>query len=156
MGTRFSRNRSELRNRRKWHWIWRWCNRSWEESQEISNLLAEIFVEEAATPTPASPRNIAKSTRRSRKKSKPATPTSQSGRQVAGLDSAHTELLFALSKQPVWQRQELATIATQLDLMLDGAIEVINEVAFDRCDEALMEGDDPIEVNSAVLQELLA
>ncbi|NJN58522.1 MAG: hypothetical protein HC879_14000 [Leptolyngbyaceae cyanobacterium SL_5_9] len=44
---------------------------------------------------------------------------------------------------------------TQLDLMLDGALEVINEAAFDRCDEAVTEGDNPIEVNSDVLRELL-
>jgi TerB-C domain len=40
--------------------------------------------------------------------------------------------------------------------MLDGALEVINDAAFDRCDEAVIEGDDPFEVNSDVLQELLA
>jgi len=40
--------------------------------------------------------------------------------------------------------------------MLDGALEVINEAAFDQYDEAVIEGDDPFEVNADVLQELLA
>ncbi|KAM3108880.1 tellurite resistance TerB family protein [Phormidesmis sp. 146-33] len=98
------------------------------ESQEVSNLLAEIFVEETA---------IAPKT-------------------IAGLDADHTAFLLALSKQTCWQRDELNVIALQFNLMLDGALETINELAFDRCDEPIFEGDDHIEVNADVLQELLA
>jgi hypothetical protein len=47
-------------------------------------------------------------------------------------------------------------IATQYGLMLDGALEVINEAAFDRCDEAVIEGDNLLEVNQDVLRELMA
>jgi uncharacterized tellurite resistance protein B-like protein len=98
------------------------------ESQEVSSLLADIFVEEAAPPVAG----------------------------IAGLDAAHSQLLQALGQRTEWQRKELEAIATGLNLMLDGALEVINEAAFDRCDEAVIEGDDPFEVNSDVLQELLA
>jgi TerB-C domain len=61
-----------------------------------------------------------------------------------------------LTQKVEWQRGELEVIALPLNLMLDGALEVINEAAFDQCDEALIEGDDPFEVNPDVLQELLA
>jgi TerB N-terminal domain/TerB-C domain len=98
------------------------------ESKEISNLLAEIFVDEE-TPAP---------------------------KTVVGLDAAHTTFLLKLAKQTHWQRDELTAIATQFDLMLDGALETINELAFDHCDELIIEGDDPIEVNADVLRELLA
>jgi hypothetical protein len=137
------------------------------ESQEISSILADIFVDEEVSPSAkASPTSTtktnqtqAKTTQRhksskskSSKLSEPATPIVR----IAGLDQAHSELLFALQKQAHWQREELEAIATQLDLMLDGALEVINEAAFDQCDEAVTEGDDLIEVNSDVLRELLA
>lgn len=105
------------------------------ESQEISKLLTEIFVEEAELTSP---------------------PTMQSAQPVAGLGSSHAEFLFVLTQQKVWQRNELAEIAARLDLMLDGALEEINEVAFDRCNEAVIEGDDRLEVNIDVLRELLA
>jgi uncharacterized tellurite resistance protein B-like protein len=99
------------------------------ESQEVSNLLADIFVEELPAVSEA---------------------------RIAGLDVPHTQLLRALTQKVEWQRGELEAIALPLNLMLDGALEVINEAAFDQCDEALIEGDDPFEVNPDVLQELLA
>lgn len=102
------------------------------ESQEVSSLLADIFVEESPTPQTA-----------------PITG-------IAGLDAAHSQLLQTLAQKPEWQRAELEAIALTLNLMLGGALEVINEAAFDQCDEAVIEGDDPFEVNVDVLQELLA
>jgi hypothetical protein len=99
------------------------------ESHEVSSLLADIFVEETQ-------------------------PVPEVG--IAGMDLPHTQLLKALAQQSEWQREQLETIARSLNLMLDGALEVINEAAFDRCDEALIEGDDPFEINPDVLQELLA
>jgi hypothetical protein len=100
------------------------------ESQEVSSLLADIFVEESSAAPPIV--------------------------GIAGLDTAHSQLLQALGQKLEWQRSELEAIASSLSLMLDGALEVINDVAFDRCDEAVIEGDNPFEVNSEVLQELLA
>ncbi|MGV0028894.1 TerB N-terminal domain-containing protein [Phormidesmis priestleyi] len=97
------------------------------ESKEISNLLAEIFVDEEIAP-----------------------------KTVAGLDADHTAFLLTLSKQTHWQRDELTAIALQFNLMVDGALETINELAFDRCDEPIFEGEDLIEVNADVLRELLA
>jgi TerB N-terminal domain/TerB-C domain/Tellurite resistance protein TerB len=104
------------------------------ESQEVSSLLADIFVEDLP--------------------SKPANPTPLAG--IAGLDAAHSQFVQTLGQKAEWQRAELEAIALTLHLMLDGALEVINEAAFDRCDEALIEGDDPFEINPDVLQELLA
>jgi TerB N-terminal domain/TerB-C domain/Tellurite resistance protein TerB len=101
------------------------------ESHEVSNLLADIFVEEAVPPI-----------------------ILETG--IAGLDMPHTQLLRALTQKSEWQRNELEAIARSLNLMLDGALEAINEAAFDQCDEALIEGEDPFEINPDVLQELLA
>ncbi|HEY9641438.1 MAG TPA: tellurite resistance TerB C-terminal domain-containing protein, partial [Coleofasciculaceae cyanobacterium] len=134
------------------------------ESQEISNLLADIFVDEdsiapgkAAKATQSRTQQTAepaaKPPKRSRKKSADPAPAA---REIAGLDAPHSALLQALVQQTVWQRPELEAIATSLNLMLDGALEVINDVAFDRQDEAVVEGHDSIEVNVDVLRELLS
>jgi uncharacterized tellurite resistance protein B-like protein len=149
------------------------------ESQEISNLLADIFVDEdSPVPSKAASRRQSQAVqqsqakpaqekavrakgaqaKRSSKKSSHPSPAVQeiAGKEIAGLDAPHSALLLALAQQPVWQRPELEAIATSLHLMLDGALEVINDVAFDRLDEAVVEGHDSIEVNVDVLRELLA
>lgn len=101
-----------------------------DESQAASALLSDIFVEESEAPEAVS--------------------------ADIGLDEAHTSFLLTLAKQPQWEREALEKIATDLNLMLDGALENINEIAFDQCDEALIEGDEPLEVNPEVLEQLLA
>ncbi|NJM77921.1 MAG: hypothetical protein HC852_21790 [Acaryochloridaceae cyanobacterium RU_4_10] len=76
--------------------------------------------------------------------------------ETIGLDVAHSTFLQILSQQLHWTREDLAQQAQQADLLLDGALEVINDIAFDRCDEALTDGEDPIELNPDVLQVLLS
>jgi chromosome segregation ATPase len=100
------------------------------ESIEATQLLQTVFIEE---PTAATA---------------PA--------DTLGLDTAHATFLQTLKTQTHWSREDLVRVAQQLDLLLDGALELINEAAFDRCDEALTEGEDPLEVNPNVLQELLS
>ncbi|HEY9627585.1 MAG TPA: TerB N-terminal domain-containing protein [Coleofasciculaceae cyanobacterium] len=133
------------------------------ESQEISNLLADIFVDEdgttanrasqiSASQTPASLGKEKVEAQKTRKRGKKSHPS----QEIAGLDAPHSALLLAIAQQQVWQREALEAIATQQGLMLDGALEVINEAAFDRSDEAVTEGHDSIEVNADVLREMLA
>jgi TerB-C domain len=98
------------------------------ESTAATQLLQAVFIEERA----ASPQAL------------------------LGLDAAHTVFLQTLKQQTTWSREDLVQVAQQLDLLLDGALELINEAAFDCCDEALTEGEDPLEVNPTVLQELLS
>ncbi|MCG9892049.1 MAG: hypothetical protein MH252_13330 [Thermosynechococcaceae cyanobacterium MS004] len=71
------------------------------------------------------------------------------------LDEAHASFLIVLRQQPTWKREDLMAIAQQQALLLDGALELINEAALERCGEVLTEGDDPIEVNPDVLGGLL-
>ncbi|PZD72713.1 hypothetical protein C1752_03229 [Acaryochloris thomasi RCC1774] len=102
-----------------------------DESQAASAILSDIFVEE------------------------PEEPEASEISADIGLDEAHVSFLLALAKQPQWEREALEKIAVDLNLMLDGALENINEIAFDQCDEALIEGDEPLEVNPEVLEQLL-
>ncbi len=115
------------------------------ESKEISSLLADIFTEEA---TPA--KTPAKTTAKSKAAAKSTAKT------YANLDPKHSALLKHLSQADQWDRSDLLPIAESLGLLLDGALEVINEAAFDLCDEPVLEGHDSIEIDRTVMEQLLA
>jgi hypothetical protein len=61
-----------------------------------------------------------------------------------------------LISRPAWTRAELSDAASNLDLMLDGAIEQVNEASLDHWDEPLTDGDDPVEINQDLAQRLAA
>jgi hypothetical protein len=111
------------------------------ESKEISSLLADIFTEDApAVKTPA--------------KTKAKTQTT--AKTYANLDAKHSALLQHLAQSDQWDRADLLPVAETLGLLLDGALEVINEAAFDLCDEPVLEGHDSIEIDRTVMEQLLA
>ena len=84
------------------------------------------------------------------------SPVSQIEDGIAGLDSAHSQLLKLIAQQSEWNRETLEVKASDWGLLLDGALEVINDAAFDICDEALTDGDDTIEVDPDVLEQMLS
>jgi tellurite resistance protein len=103
------------------------------ETAAVGALLRDVFVEDEPLPAP---------------------PSVGSG--VTGLDEVHSEFLKALAARSSWPRAELEASAARLRLMLDGALELINDRAFDTCGQPACEGDDPVETNAEVLKELLA
>ncbi len=106
------------------------------ETAAVSALLGGIFTEDSVPSPVAAPA--------------PADAT------AAGLDAAHSTLLRRLQARPAWSREELEGLAESLRLLLDGAIEVVNEAAFERCDAPLCDGEDPIAVDPEVLRRMLA
>lgn len=76
--------------------------------------------------------------------------------KIAGLDEAHFNFVKALSTKDQWNQEELSQLATRYGLMSAGAIEMVNQAAFAACDEPLLEGNDPAEVNRYALEEILA
>lgn len=71
-----------------------------------------------------------------------------SGFLVEGLDVAHSGFVAAVLERGEWSREELGNLAIAAGLpFLDGAVDVVNEAMFDLCDEPLLEGWDPVEVN---------
>ncbi|MES1244147.1 MAG: TerB N-terminal domain-containing protein [Acidobacteriota bacterium] len=109
------------------------------ETERVSSLLGQIFVDEEE-PAPAPP---------------PPAPPGADGRTVAGLDSAHSALLLGLAGSASWERVQVERLADGLGLLPDGALEVINEAAFAACGSPLLEGDEIIEIDPEVLQEML-
>ena len=75
---------------------------------------------------------------------------------LLGLDEAHSALARLMLSRPEWTRDELGDAAADLDLMIDGAIETLNEAAFDLHDVPFTEGDDVVTVNPELLEKLEA
>lgn len=109
------------------------------ETERVSRLLGEIFVdEEVATTAPP-----------------PAQAPAADDYAIAGLDGPHSALLLHLAGSTSWERARVERLADALGLLPDGALEVINEAAFTICGAPLLEGDELIEIDNEVLQEML-
>lgn len=105
------------------------------ETARVSSVLAEVFVEEETTLSEKEPDR---------------SPSNA----FTGLDAAHTALVERLLASPNWSRAEFETAARADGLMPDGALEAINEWAFERFDEPLLEDGDALTVNAALLVRL--
>ena len=74
--------------------------------------------------------------------------------QVTGLDEAHTQFYEKLICKEKWSSEEVNEICKELNLMVDGAIEVINDWAFDNVDAPLIDGGGVFYVDLEVVQEI--
>jgi hypothetical protein len=70
------------------------------------------------------------------------------------LDEVHSTFVRLISSRPQWTREELEDVAADLELMLDGGLDRINEAFFDAIDMALTEGADPIDVNLEAKEQI--
>ena len=101
------------------------------ETEAVTSLLANIFVEDEDDAL--------------------ATKAPERGDAFAGLDKEHAAFVRHLAAQSAWPRGEFAAAARAAGLMPEGSIEIINEWAFERFDEALVEDGDPLIVHVALL-----
>ncbi|MBE0548495.1 MAG: TerB N-terminal domain-containing protein [Rubrivivax sp.] len=111
-----------------------------KDTDKVSALLANIFVEEAETAAPAPEVEV----------------EVEADTGLMGLDGPHTAFARMLLSRPSWTRAELDDVSSDLELMLDGALERVNEASFDAYGVPLIEGDDPVEVNTEVLEKIEA
>jgi tellurite resistance protein len=109
-----------------------------KETEEVTALLSGVFAEETAEVQACTP-----------EEEEPEVKAS-----VLGLDPGYVAFLRLLTSRSSWTRQELDDAAADMELMLDGALEHINEAALDHFDAPLIEGDDPVEINQEVLEKL--
>ena len=107
------------------------------DSARVSALLEDVFAE----PVPAEPPESAP-----KEQGEPAST-------LLDLDAEHAGLLHVLLQRAQWSREELEEVCADRNLMVDGAIERINEAAFARFDQALMEGEDPVDINCQLIME---
>jgi uncharacterized tellurite resistance protein B-like protein len=104
------------------------------ESAQISAILDDIFAEDEVLSLPT-----------------PTAVTASSGK----LSAVHAVLLARLAERPEWSRAEFEAVAAECQLLPDGAIDTLNEAAFDHSGGPVLEGDDPIQVDAATAKELL-
>jgi len=117
-----------------------------EETERGSDLLASIFSvdEDDEQASVISSRQLTNVERKD-----------ESGKSfILDLDSTLSVFACQLMERESWSRSELLVIARELGLMLDGALEEINEASYDRIDLPFSEGDDPVEINPDVLCRL--
>jgi tellurite resistance protein len=105
------------------------------ETERVASLLTGIFnaEEETSAPEPQ-PSNEA---------AEHETPVPG----LWGLDSEHSDLAKKLLERAHWTRAELEELAEDRQIMLDGALETINEACLDATGQSLLDGSDPVEVN---------
>jgi hypothetical protein len=72
-----------------------------------------------------------------------------------GFDEAQILFLKTILARSEWQREELMGMARKQGVMLDGFIEIINESAYNEFDEALIEGDEIITVNTDIANMMM-
>ena len=73
----------------------------------------------------------------------------------SGLDTPHRAVVSVLITRHRWTEDEIAGLADEHQLMAAGALEAINEWAFDRFNDALIEEYDGYEINADIVQHLM-
>ena len=109
------------------------------ETERVAKLLTGIFNSEEDAPPPA-----------------PQAPIDSTESRIPvpglwGLDPEHSDLARKLLERAHWTRAELEELAEDRQIMLDGALETINEACLDTTGQHILEGSDPIEVNRNVV-----
>jgi uncharacterized tellurite resistance protein B-like protein len=74
---------------------------------------------------------------------------------LIGLDAEKSSLLQLLMTRTQWARLELDEIAADRNILLDGALETINEKSYSLYNKPLFEGDDPIILDPEVIREVI-
>jgi hypothetical protein len=116
------------------------------ESERVTALLSRVFEEEV----PAMP--IAEV---GTEDSAPPEPSERVPR-LLGLDGEHSAFLRVLLTRHSWARAELSDIAADMEMMLDGALERVNEATLEVFDARIAEGDDPIEIAQDLMESVNA
>lgn len=107
------------------------------ETAAVTALLNDIFADDETQPG----------------KPEAAPPAHSAG--VAGLDEEYTMFMRALIEKISWTRDELEALADTKGLLLDGALDSINDAAIEAYGSPLFEGDNPMEINSSIAKEIL-
>lgn len=71
-----------------------------------------------------------------------------------GLDSPYKELFETLIAKESWPRKEVHELCSKLNIMIDGALETINDWAYDKVDAPVLDDDGDIYVDLEIVEEL--
>ena len=110
------------------------------ETEAVSALLASVFAEEHPGETSAEEALAVDE------------PPQVDG--ILGLNADQSAFVRRLVSRHSWPRTDLNDVAADMELMLDGTLEHINETMLDKFDAPLTDGDDPIEINQELLEHI--
>lgn len=110
-----------------------------EETQDAKSLLESVFVDEQEIEA---------------EEESPPVNASDTENTVTGLDEKHHALYEKLISKEEWQVDEVKTLCTELNLMVDGAFEVINDWAFDQVDAPLIEDGSTVYIDLELVDEI--
>ena len=100
-----------------------------EETAGVKSILEQIFIDPEEDPSAVD------------QTTSTDTMSSSSEEMSTGLDTEHQILYNRLITKSEWQRDEIFSICEQLNLMVDGSIEAINDHFFEIADAPLIEED---------------
>jgi hypothetical protein len=107
--------------------------RTLAQSEAVSALLRDIFVDDEAVPVIESP-----------------VPG-----PFADPDHVPSKLMRQLATRLIWSRADFAELADQHGMLPDSALDVINEMTIELTGEPAIEGDDELAVHHEVIREVL-
>ncbi len=73
---------------------------------------------------------------------------------VYGLNTEQARFMRRLAEKAEWAREELEATAAESNLLLDGVLDSLNDIAYEEFDELFFEGEDPIVINQEVAKEM--
>lgn len=111
-----------------------------KETHQVASLLAGIFTAEPESSLPALT---------------PPNEETESSSRLWNLDEEHSAFARALSHKASWTREELQALAETSGMMLDGALETVNEACLEATGDPFIEGTDPIDVYCDLVKEPL-
>lgn len=100
------------------------------ETVAVSTMLKNIFVDNEGVATQTTTTHV--------------DPTFGA---IGSLDPETIALMRIMASKQLWPREELEQLAAEKNLMLDGALDSINDASYDHFGGPFFEGDDPIEIN---------
>ena len=106
------------------------------DTTEVSNVLHAVFSDDADDAEEERPE---------------AQDADDRSDRFAGLDASHRGLAEELMRQPSWTPQEFEKLARRFRLMPAGALETINEWAFERYEAGLIDDGGNLSVNRGIL-----
>ena len=79
---------------------------------------------------------------------------SNTEKAITGLDEKHHALYEKLISKEKWLMDEVETLCSELNLMVDGAFEVINDWAFDQVDAPLIDDGSTVYIDLELVDEI--
>ncbi|MCU7836066.1 MAG: TerB N-terminal domain-containing protein [gamma proteobacterium symbiont of Taylorina sp.] len=110
-----------------------------EETQDVQAVLESIFIDEAVL---------------NESEKEVIIETQTSNGTISSLDEKHQSLYEKLITKEEWSMDEVKKLCEELQLMVDGAIEVINDWAFDNVDAPLIEDGSAVFIDLELAEEI--